>query len=76
MLRLISTIYRERKLDVTQLDPGRVRIESRSLRCDPSYCATEAIDELRRLSGVQAVNIDGPDAIVVEIDAGVDARVH
>jgi peroxiredoxin len=59
VLRLISTIFRERTVDVTPVGGDRVRIESRSLRCDASYCASEAVDELRR------------PALVVEFDPTV-----
>jgi hypothetical protein len=38
-------------LFVSHADDGVV-LTSRSLRCDVSYCAEAALDELRRLEGV------------------------
>jgi thiol-disulfide isomerase/thioredoxin len=66
ILRIISTIERSRRVDVTALGAGRLRIDSRSLRCDPSYCASDAIEELRLTQGISTVSLDGNDAIVVE----------
>ena len=67
VLRIVSSIYRERTLRVQAGDAGRIIFQSRSLRCDPSYCATPAVDELRSLQGVLKATVnDG--RLAVEFD--------
>ncbi|MGD9714431.1 MAG: TlpA family protein disulfide reductase [Thermomicrobiales bacterium] len=58
VLRLISTIPRERELVVTLESEGKVHYSSRSLRCDPSYCSQEAVDDLARVPGVLSFKLD------------------
>lgn len=45
-LRFVTTVARERALEVDPLDGGRVEFRSKSLRCDDAYCATPVVDTL------------------------------
>jgi thiol-disulfide isomerase/thioredoxin len=56
-LRFITTIPRERVLFVRREGEGRLVFESRTLRCDASYCAEAAIEPLRSLPGVTQVEL-------------------
>ncbi len=68
VLRLISTIYRERTLDVTTVASAQLRFESRSLRCDVSYCADVTLEALRQTNGVRSVRRVHDTAVTVEFD--------
>ena len=57
VLRLITTIPRERVLVVATNGPGGVQLTSRSLRCDPSYCALTVIDELESVTGIRSLDL-------------------
>lgn len=68
VLRLISTIYRERTLDVKTIAAGQLRFESRSLRCDISYCADSTLEALRQNAGIRSVTRLHDTAVAVEFD--------
>jgi hypothetical protein len=59
VLRIISTIPRERVLHVTRRTAGELVFTSRSLRCDPSYCAEVVPDELEAIDGIVAARLSG-----------------
>ena len=57
VLRVVTNIERQRTLDVfslgfTNFGEQRLRIESPGLRCDPSYCATSAVEAGLRIPGL------------------------
>ena len=54
VLRTISTIPRQRVLEVER-DGDEIVFTSRSLRCDTSYCAESAIDEVAGHLGLEVV---------------------
>jgi peroxiredoxin len=54
LLRTISTIPRERVLRV-ESDGSSLVFTSRSLRCDASYCAATAVEDVLRHLGVEVV---------------------
>ncbi len=51
-LRLVTTVARDHTLEVRDVGHDGVDLRSKSLRCDESYCARDAIDILRRSPGV------------------------
>ena len=55
-VRTVSTIPRERLLTVSQASDSTVLLRSRSLRCDPSYCAEMAAATLSSVTGVLSTN--------------------
>jgi len=57
-LRLISTVPRERVLQVTKRDKDRVELSSRSLRCDARYCAQEALASLKTAKGIISLRLE------------------
>lgn len=66
-LRFVTTVGRERVLEVDELDDGRVEFRSKSLRCDDAYCAAPVVDALSRSPGVVSVenHLDWDPALVV-----------
>jgi peroxiredoxin len=71
VLRVISTIPRDRVLTVTATRDDEVKLSSRSLRCDAGYCAQPVVDSLRSFAGVSIVSADLEDAdpaLVVRFD--------
>ena len=54
-ITFISNIPRERVLLVSAQDGSTLRFDSKSLRCDPAYCAEEAVRSLRSVAGVLRV---------------------
>jgi thiol-disulfide isomerase/thioredoxin len=73
ILRIVTRIPRERVLIVTGTDESVV-IRSRTLRCDPSYCAEDVIKALRDVPGVLGVDEGGRGAEVglrVRLSKGV-----
>jgi cytochrome c biogenesis protein CcmG/thiol:disulfide interchange protein DsbE len=56
-LRLISTIPRDRLLTVTKKTESEVVVESRSLRCDASYCAKDAVAALSSVPGIASTRL-------------------
>jgi thiol-disulfide isomerase/thioredoxin len=77
-LRLVTTVARDRTLDVIERRDGRVELRSKSLRCDDSYCAGAAIDELASMRDVTEIDRatgEDPPRVVVAFDAAAtDAR--
>ncbi len=72
VLRIISTIHRERVLYVARKGQDVVLI-SRGLRCDASYCADAALDEIRRFDGVKSVEMrkrTGDAEAVIKLSSG------
>jgi len=57
-LRLLSTVMRDRVLQVTKRGTGSVEYTSRSLRCDNRYCANDAIAALKDAPGITSVRLD------------------
>jgi len=71
-LRLITTVAREHTLEFFERDDGNLELRSKSLRCDESYCAEDAVDDFQRTPGVHAVErhlSDDPPGIVIAFDA-------
>jgi peroxiredoxin len=65
ILRIVSTIYRERVLTVSTTGPGNLTFASKGLRCDVSYCARAAVaSALAALDGIR-------DSVYSEDSAGV-----
>lgn len=80
VFRLITPIPRERMLLVSRRGKESIEIESRTLRCDVSYCAEPAIAKLRALDGVREVELTavrGEPVLRIRFDARVvdEARV-
>jgi len=71
----VSGIPRDHVLTVEARASGRLVFVSRSLRCDATYCGSFVAEEVRKLSGVRAVETltakDGEPAIEVTFDASV-----
>ena len=70
-LRFVTTVARDRVLEVERLDDGRVEFRSKSLRCDDAYCAGPAVDVIARAQGVASVerHLDwDPASVVVTFD--------
>jgi peroxiredoxin/copper chaperone CopZ len=73
-IRLITTVPRERAVEVRYPGPGKVQFVSRSLRCDATYCAAGAAEALRGLPGVRSVAAGfagGKPSMTVEFDRAV-----
>jgi peroxiredoxin len=73
VLRIISTIYRPRTLTISTTGPGNLTFTSKALRCDASYCATDALkDGLTGLSGMTNVRFsdspEGDPSLTVDFD--------
>jgi peroxiredoxin len=62
VLRLISTIPRDRVLRVEAEGERRLKLSSRSLRCDAGYCAGPAVENLRAFAGIERIEADLEDA--------------
>lgn len=60
VLRVVSSIYRERVLMIESKGESQVVFQSRSLRCDSSYCANPTVDELRATPGIRSAELDIP----------------
>lgn len=72
-IRLVTGVARDHVLMVREMGRGRVELASKSLRCDDSYCADDAIAAFSGAAGVRSVErrpAADPPAIVVEFDAG------
>jgi len=54
----LSTIPRERVLTVEVGEGGTIVFASRTLRCDPAYCAQASVDALRQLAGIRSVSFE------------------
>lgn len=73
-LRLVTTIARDRLLEVREPARDRADLRSKSLRCDDSYCAEQAIDAIRRAAGVLGVDAytgEDPPRIVITYEPQV-----
>ncbi|HXH22330.1 MAG TPA: TlpA disulfide reductase family protein [Dehalococcoidia bacterium] len=73
VLRIVSTIPRERLL-VVKAQGSRLVSESRTLRCDLTYCAGDAVQALREVAGVKRVDFrsaGGSVKLTVEFDRRV-----
>jgi peroxiredoxin/copper chaperone CopZ len=86
VLRLVSAIPRDRVLTVEAKSERELKLSSRSLRCDASYCAAEIVRRVEALPGVSKVKADlasteptltvryDPDAVtqqqIVDVTAG------
>jgi thiol-disulfide isomerase/thioredoxin len=64
VLRIVSTIPRERLLSV-QVEGARLVSRSRTLRCDPSYCAESAVRGIAGLPGVTNVDFSAREGAVM-----------
>ena len=62
VIRLISTIPRDRVLTVEPSGESEVKLTSRSLRCDAGYCAESVVDGLEVFAGVSILKADLDDA--------------
>jgi thiol-disulfide isomerase/thioredoxin len=76
VLRIVTTIYRERVLAVSTTGSGNLTFASKSLRCDVSYCAEAAVTTaLGSLDGVASVEYaeasDGEGKVVAVFDPDV-----
>jgi len=70
-LRIVTTVARERVLEVDDLGDGLIEFRSKSLRCDNSYCAQSVVDELASAPGVLSIeaHLDGdPATVIVQVD--------
>jgi cytochrome c biogenesis protein CcmG, thiol:disulfide interchange protein DsbE len=71
ILRIISTIPRERVLKVSSRGSEVVSIASKTLRCDVTYCAEPALLSLQKLDGIKAADLktrDGEPVLTVRFD--------
>jgi thiol-disulfide isomerase/thioredoxin len=77
-LRMISTVPRERVLVVTSSGDGRATFSSRSLRCDPSYCARAAVDALANRNAIRETKLEAKSGeeptLTVRYDASALSR--
>jgi hypothetical protein len=74
-IRLISTVPRDNVLTVARVDGG-VKLTSRRLRCDASYCA-ESFVELSGVPGVWSVSFSAGAAepsVTLKLSPGADER--
>jgi peroxiredoxin len=62
VLRLISTIPRDRTLVVDVRSEHELKLTSRSLRCDAGYCAEPALGTLKALAAIEEVDARLEDA--------------
>ena len=62
VLRLISTIPRDRTLEVDVKSEHELKLTSRSLRCDAGYCAEPALGSLKALAAIGEVDARLEDA--------------
>jgi thiol-disulfide isomerase/thioredoxin len=70
ILRIVSTIPRERLLSV-RVEGARLVSQSRTLRCDPTYCAESAVRDLASVPGVTKVDfsaLEGAVTLAIEFD--------
>jgi peroxiredoxin/copper chaperone CopZ len=77
VLRLISTIPRDRVLRVEAAGARELKLTSRSLRCDAGYCAEPVVTALKAFAGVSNVKADLADpepSITLRFDPGVITR--
>lgn len=77
VLRMISTIPRDRVLVVESRGERSIRLTSRSLRCDTAYCADAVASQLRAFAGIEEVETDHDAAnpsITVRFDPAVIDR--
>jgi thiol-disulfide isomerase/thioredoxin len=78
-LRFVTTVGRDRVLEVRRPGGDAVEFRSKSLRCDDGYCARDLVDRFARTEGVLAVerHLDrDPASILVHFDGdrtGVEA---
>lgn len=74
-LRLPGTVEaRTSVLVVEETADGEFTITGRRLRCDDTFCASDALDPLRPLAGIVAIRSDlaaDPPSVVIEYEAGV-----
>jgi peroxiredoxin len=76
-LRFVTTVARDRVLEVEDLGGGRVEVRSKSLRCDDSYCARPLADELRDFPGVHSVAADlGADPAELRLQVDTALELH
>jgi cytochrome c biogenesis protein CcmG/thiol:disulfide interchange protein DsbE len=68
ILRLVTTIERDRRLVVRAEGSSQLRFESKALRCDASYCADGAVAALADLPGLidadHAADLASPTLVV------------
>jgi peroxiredoxin len=62
VLRLISTIPRDRTLVVQLKSEHELKLTSRSLRCDAGYCAEAAIGTLKQFAAIREIDTRLEDA--------------
>jgi thiol-disulfide isomerase/thioredoxin len=73
-LRLVTTVARDRVLEVRDLARDRLDLRSKSLRCDDSYCADTSIDTIAAYRGVITVDrymSEDPPRVVVTYEPQV-----
>jgi hypothetical protein len=78
-LRLPGTVQaRDSTLVVEGSAPGEVRISGRRLRCDDTFCASPAVDALRKQDGIiditSTLEADPPSVLVTFDTASIEAR--
>jgi peroxiredoxin len=79
VLRLISTIPRDRLLTVEPSSESEVKLTSRSLRCDAAYCAESAVEGLMLSAGVSILkaDLDGADpTVTLRFDPSIMTRAQ
>jgi thiol-disulfide isomerase/thioredoxin len=70
-IRLVTTVARDHVLEVRAAGNGTAEFRSKSLRCDDSYCAEDAIRAIEAILGVSGIERhtgEDPPRIVVAFD--------
>jgi thiol-disulfide isomerase/thioredoxin len=73
-IRLVTTVARDHILEVDNLSDGRVDFRAKSLRCDDSYCATDAITKALNVPGIVFAELrsgDDPPRLKVGYDGTI-----
>ena len=77
ILRIVSTIPREKALLINDRAAGRLEFSSKVLRCDAAFCGRPALEEIGALAGVKSVS-PIPDPVspgaIVEYDEASISR--
>lgn len=61
IIRIVSTIPREKVLVIRVSKGGRLEVSSKLLRCDATFCGRPALEEIAGLAGVKSVTpVPGP----------------
>jgi hypothetical protein len=75
ILRIVSTIPREKAVLINDARSGRLELSSKVLRCDAAFCGRPALEEIGALAGVKSVtpipDLVSPGAIVDYDEASI-----